>query len=83
MATPLQSENAPRTPQAFAVRHYTVEEIAELWRISEEFVRRLFEKEAGVLVLGDGRGGRHKRRYRTVRIPEPVLERVHKRLTQV
>jgi hypothetical protein len=83
MATWPQSENAPGTPQAFAVRHYTVEEIAELWRISEEFVRRLFEREPGVLVLGSSGASRHKRRYRTVRIPEPVLERVHKRLSRV
>jgi hypothetical protein len=83
MATPLQFERPPGVPQSFAVRHYTVAEVAQLWGISEEMARRLFEREPGVLVLGDGGAARHKRRYRTVRIPEPVLERVHKRLSRV
>jgi hypothetical protein len=82
MATPLQFEKAPGILQTFAARHYTVAEVAELWSISEDMARRLFEREPGVLVLSDG-AARHKRRYRTLRIPEPVLERVHKRRSQV
>jgi hypothetical protein len=77
--SPSAKSGAPR----FAVRHYTVGEVADLWRLSEDCVRRIFEREPGVLVLGDAKPTRYKRRYRTLRIPEFVLDRVHRRLSQV
>ncbi len=61
-------------------RHYAVAEIAELWNLSADNVRELFENEPGVLVIGE-RSPRHKRRYVTLRIPQRVLERVHHRLS--
>jgi hypothetical protein len=61
-------------------RHYAVAEIAELWNLSADKVRELFENEPGVLVIGE-RSPRHKRRYITLRIPQKVLERVHHRLS--
>ena len=61
-------------------RHYAVAEIAELWNLSSDKVRELFENEPGVLVIGE-RSPRHKRRYVTLRIPQKVLERVHRRLS--
>ena len=61
-------------------RHYAVAEIAELWNLSADKVRELFENEPGVLVIGE-RSPRHKRRYVTLRIPQKVLERVHDRLS--
>lgn len=63
---------------AFAERHYTVAEIAANWSLSTDTVTRLFEHEPGVLVIGDP-APRHKRRYLTLRIPESVVERVHRR----
>jgi hypothetical protein len=60
-------------------RHYAVIEVAELWNLSPDKVREIFEHEPGVLVIGD-RNPRHKRRYRTLRIPQTVLLRVHNRL---
>ena len=63
----------------FQERHYAVAEIAELWNLSLDVVRKLFEREPGVLVLGD-HGSRSKRRYTTLRIPQSVVERVHRRL---
>jgi len=33
-------------------RHYTVAEIAAMWNLSQDFVRKLFENEPGVLVVG-------------------------------
>jgi len=62
-----------------AERHYAVVEVAELWNLSPDKVRELFEHEPGVLVIGD-RNPRHKRRYLTLRIPQTVLQRVHNRL---
>jgi len=61
-------------------RHYAVAEIAEIWNLSADKVRDLFENEPGVLVIGE-RSPRHKRRYVTLRIPQSVLERVHRRLS--
>ena len=61
-------------------RHYAVAEIAEIWNLSADKVRELFENEPGVLVIGE-RSPRHKRRYVTLRIPQKVLERVHHRLS--
>jgi hypothetical protein len=61
-------------------RHYAVTEIAEMWNLSPDKVREIFEDEPGVLVIGD-RSPRHKRRYVTLRIPHSVLQRVHRRLS--
>ena len=61
-------------------RHYAVTEIAEMWSLSTDKVRALFENEPGVLVIGE-RSPRYKRRYVTLRIPQTVLERVHSRLS--
>ena len=66
----------------FAERHYAVAEIAALWSLSSDAVRKLFENEPGVLVLG-GQGLPQKRRYTTLRVPESVLQRVHRRMTNV
>ncbi len=66
---------------AFAERHYAPVEIAKTWSLSADVVRRLFEREPGVLVVGGQTRG--KRRYATLRVPESVLERVHRRLSRV
>lgn len=64
---------------AFAEQHYTVQEIAGMWKLSADVVRRIFEGEPGVLVIGED-GSRSKRRYRTLRVPESVMQRVYRRL---
>ena len=63
----------------FVERHYTVEEIAELWQLSKDAIRRLFRNEPGVLVLSGPISRVRKRPYKTIRIPESVVRRVHKR----
>jgi hypothetical protein len=79
-----QSSHSAPTPAAssFTERHYAVGEIAALWNLSADAVRKLFQDEPGVLILG-GQGPTHKRRYTTLRIPESVLQRVHRRMTRV
>jgi hypothetical protein len=59
----------------FAVRHYSVTEIAAMWNLSDEAVRGIFANEPGVLVLGDPKPRGRKRRYTTLRIPEFVVSR--------
>lgn len=60
-------------------RHFRPEELAELWGLSGPTIRSLFACEAGVLLI-DRPEQMHKRRYRTMRIPASVAERVHARL---
>jgi hypothetical protein len=61
-------------------RHYAPDELGELWNLSADTVRRLFEREPGVLVIE--RATSRARRYRTLRIPESVAQRVHRRMCQ-
>jgi hypothetical protein len=60
-------------------RCYSPEQIAERWSLSPDTVRRIFGNEPGVLAIERSRiyG---KRRYRTLRIPESVAQRVYHRL---
>lgn len=74
MAVPSQIETSVHIE-----RHYAVTEIAEMWSLSVDKVREIFESEPGVLVIEE-RSPRQKRRYRTLRVPQTVLERVHCRL---
>jgi len=61
-------------------RCFSPEQLAKLWVLSTDTVRRIFEHESGVLVIEKPRiyGKRH---YRTLRIPESVAERVYHRLS--
>ncbi len=67
-------------PDTSFERHYSVDELASLWGMSDDFVRRLFRDEPGVVVFFKYRPGR--RTYRTVRIPASVADRVHRRLSR-
>lgn len=60
--------------------YLTPAEIAHRWRLSVDSVVRLFEREAGILIL-ENPTSKHRRRYRTIRIPISVLARVEKRLS--
>jgi hypothetical protein len=60
-------------------KHYSVIEISKLWALSQKTVRRIFEREPGVIQWGSTET-RHKRGYRTLRVPETVLLRVHRKL---
>ena len=58
---------------------YTVAEVAAMTGFSRNTVIRMFEGERGVLVLNRPES-MHKRRYRSIRIPNAVFERVVNRL---
>lgn len=61
-------------------RHFTPAEIAELWNLDVGSVRNLFRMEEGVLKIGNDRSTARKRSHTTLRIPESVVVRVHRRL---
>lgn len=83
LATMYGAAQASAELPRFAVRHYSVAEIATMWNLSDEAVRGIFQNEPDVLVLGDPKPRGRKRRYTTLRIPEFVVERVHRRLSRV
>ena len=60
-------------------KHYSIAEVAKLWDLSEKTIRRMFEREPGVLCWGKSET-RFRRGYRTLRIPETVMLRVHRQL---
>jgi hypothetical protein len=62
-------------------RMYTTRELAELWRLSEQSIRRLFQDRPGVLKIGDS-NPRGRRGYVTLRIPSAVVEQVFRERTQ-
>jgi hypothetical protein len=76
-----QAKTAEAVPSSGAAmeRHFTPDELGKLWNLSADTVRRLFEREPGVLVIE--RTGARAGRYRTLRMPESVVTRVHRRLT--
>jgi hypothetical protein len=71
-------EYSPESPAS--ERHFTPEQLGELWSLSADTIRRVFEKEPGVLVI-ERSNGITRRRYRTLRIPDSVADRVHRRMT--
>ena len=64
----------------FQERHYSPAELAEQWNLSEDTVRRIFEREQGVLIFENPERISSRRR-RTMRIPESVAQRAYRRMT--
>jgi hypothetical protein len=58
---------------------FTVAEVAALTGFSRDTITRMFDSEKGVLVMSRPES-LHKRRYRSIRIPRAVYERVIERL---
>ena len=63
-------------PAAFE-RHFTASELAEIWKLDETTIRRMFQDEPGVLKIGKSNRRDGKRDYVTLRIPEAVALRVY------
>lgn len=63
--------------EPFEERHFTVPELAEMWNLSREFVRQVVQGEPGVTEWVRQQPGR--RRYRVLRVPESVAERLYNR----
>lgn len=60
-------------------KHYSVQELADIWNLSEDTIRRLFREEPGVIKINAAQDER-KRRYVVLRLPESIVMRVHERL---
>ena len=79
MSSPFTNPGASVETPTPAERHYAPSDVAELWQFSVEKIRQLFQNEPGVVVV-QAPVKKGKRPYKTIRIPQSVLERVHKRL---
>lgn len=67
------------SPESVTIeRHFSPDQIGEIWGLSADSIRRIFEREPGVLVLDRSKG---RRNYRTLRVPESVMQRVHRRMS--
>jgi hypothetical protein len=60
-------------------KHYSVAQLSKLWFFSESTVRRLFVKEPGVIKITHP-ATKVRRGYTSLRIPERIAQRVHRRL---
>ena len=63
--------------EPFEERHFTVPELATMWHLSREFVRQVVQHEPGVTEWVRQQPGR--RRYRVLRVPQSVAERLDNR----
>jgi hypothetical protein len=81
LLTTTRSERRLDLTPAFE-KHYSVKELANLWNLSDRTIRRMFVGEPGVVEWGTCER-RMKRAYKTLRIPESVALRVHRRLRKV
>lgn len=62
-------------------RHFSPQQLGNDWGLDVESIRNIFRNEPGVIKLGE-KNPKHKRAYITLRIPESVAQRVHKRISQ-
>lgn len=59
---------------------FTVAEVARMTGLSARTITRMFENETGVLIL-ERTESMHRRRFRCIRIPRAVYERVIRKVT--
>src|SRR5215831_1510303 len=62
---------------SFEERHFTIHELSKMWHFSTEFVRQIVKDESGVSEWVRQQPGR--RRYRVLRVPQSVAERLYRR----
>lgn len=71
------SDRLPVRPEETAFeRHYRVAELADLWGLGRETVRKIVCSENGVIKIRMGR----KKCHTTYSVPESVVRRIHTRL---
>jgi len=63
-----------------AEQHFSVKELSERWGLSERTIRRLIDKEPGVIRIQ--KDSRLKRSYCRLQVPASVAERIHRKITR-
>lgn len=82
MSRRYNSTNGPLYPCDAHEVHHSLQSIAAEWGVDVETVRNVFINEPGIPDLGTSNGRSGKRKYRVLRIPESVLQRVYKERTK-
>jgi hypothetical protein len=59
-------------------RHFTPRDLAEIWKLDETTIRRIFQDQPGVLKFGKTGRRDGKRDYVTLRIPESIAEQFYR-----
>jgi len=57
-------------------KHYRISDLAELWGLGRETVRKLVKDDPGVMRVKQGR----KKAHTTYSVPESAVQRIHTRL---
>ncbi len=86
----MEKDQSNEEPQAFGTHgvpmshafepHLTIQQIAEMWNLSPDAVRRIFRKEPGVVEIKE-KSAFKRRTYVTLRVPKSVARRVHGKLS--
>ena len=79
LASSTSGERSTNAAVSDLERHFTVAELSKRWFFSANTIRRLFSQEPGVVRIARPQT-RSKRGYTSMRIPERIAERVHRRL---
>ena len=58
-------------------KHFSVQEVAEMWNVSRQTATRMFEGQPGVLSFGSSET-KFGRKHVTLRVPASVVARVHR-----
>ena len=64
---------------SFAEKHYRVSDLAKLWGLGRETVRKLVKDDPGVIKVRQGR----KKVHTTYSVPESAAKRIHTRLLNI
>ena len=64
---------------SFAEKHYRVSDLAKLWGLGRETVRKLVKDDPGVVKVRQGR----KKVHTTYSVPESAAKRIHTRLLNI
>jgi hypothetical protein len=64
---------------SFAEKHYRTSDLAELWGLGRETVRKLVKDDPGVIKVRQGR----KKVHTTYSVPESAAKRIHTRLLNI
>lgn len=80
LSFPAGRHSDPHSADGALEPHYSVQEIADSWRLCENAVRDIFRNEPGVVRIHRPKS-RNKRAYTTLRIPRSVVQRVHCRMS--
>jgi hypothetical protein len=74
---PMNYDTGTLDNRKFVEKHYRIAELAELWGLGRETIRKMLIDEPGVVKIRLGR----KKAHTTYSVPDSVARRIHSRLS--